>query len=270
MSSSDLKEQIHQLWQQANLQRRNGQWPQAVDAYSRILKMAPNFAPAYVERGLLVQEMGDPEKAMQDFEAALQIEPHYGMAYYGRGWARHARGDYAGELQDALKGLQLDPQNAGMYYRRIGSANQGLQQFQEAINAYNEALRLNSDRDEGTTFNRGRCHFEMKEYQKALVDFNRCLELDPDWAWAFAARAHVHLVLGNLKQAIADCDAAIKYQPNYIESYFTRGLAHEKKSDDKKARMDFEKVIKMTRSPQLRQMAEQHLKNLKKSWWPLI
>jgi tetratricopeptide (TPR) repeat protein len=66
----------------------------------------------------------------------------------------------------------------------------------------------------------------MKEYSLALTDLNRSLELDPDWAWAFAARGTVFLKLEQYEQAIVDCMDAIKYHPTYLNSYITLGLAY--------------------------------------------
>jgi tetratricopeptide (TPR) repeat protein len=110
----------------------------------------------------------------------------------------------------------------------------------------------------------------MKEYTSALSDFNRSLEMDPDWAWAFAARGKTYLYMGEYEKAIADCDMAVKYQPNYIHSYLTRGLAHEKLGNKRQAKADFVVILKRTKSRGLRKIAEQHLKNLEGDLWGLF
>src|SRR5947207_7996869 len=104
MSPQDVQSQIHELWQQAHKSKVENHWQYAIDFYSRIINLAPRFAPAYVERGLLVQELGNPDKALADYEAALQIDPQYGLAYYGRAWVKVNKGDYEGALLDAKKG----------------------------------------------------------------------------------------------------------------------------------------------------------------------
>lgn len=264
--STDLRNQIHLLLNKAVELRKNGHWVQAVEIYSQVINVAPNFAPGYVERGLLVHEMGNPEKAFLDFEKAINIDPQFGPAYYGRGWVKHTRGDFNGELQDAKRGLLLDKENAGMYYRRIGSAHQGLKQYKEAIEFFNDAINFYSGNDEGTIYNRGMCYLELKEYTLALSDFNRSLEMDPDWAWAFASRGRTYLNMGDCERAIADCDMAVKYQPSYVYSYVTRGLAYEKLGNKQKAKNDFETILKLTKSEGLRKFAHQHIQNQKSSW----
>ena len=70
------------------------------------------------------------------------------------------------------------------------------------------------------------------------------------------------------EKAISDANQAIRYQPDYIYSYFTRGIAYYEKGDHKKARADFEQILKMTKAPNLRKSAEDYLKKLAKGRWP--
>lgn len=270
MSSQDIQNQVNELWAQAKKNRAEGRWQDAVNSYSSILKIVPRFVPAFVERGLLVQEMGYPDMAMGDFENAIQLDPQYGYAYYGRAWVKSSRGDHEGALADAQTGMSLDSQHTGMYFRRIGTAYQGLRRFGEAIEAFNEALRLNSNMDEGTIYNRGICYSQMKEYDLALADFTRCLELDPDWAWAFSERGRVYLQLKEYDKAIKDCTNAIKYKPNYFHGYLIRAYAYQESGDHKKAKVDFENALKLTGSQQLKQQIENELKTLKKDWWKIF
>lgn len=267
MTSQDVQNQLNELWAKAGKYRAEGKWQEAVNTYSQILKLFPRYVPAYVQRGLLVQEMGYPDMALADFEAAIQIDPQYGYAYYGRAWVKSSKGQHEAALADAKKGMLLDPQNTGMYFRRIGTAYQGLRRFGEAIEAYNEAIRLNSDMDEGTIYNRGMCHSQMKEYALALADFTRCLELDPDWAWAFSERGRVYLYLKEYDKAIADGSNAIKYKPNYFHGYLIRAYAYQESGDHKRARVDFENAMKLTQDQKLKQQIENELKTLKKEWW---
>jgi tetratricopeptide (TPR) repeat protein len=270
MASQDFQNQLNELWTRAKKLRAEGKWEDAVKTYSRVIQLVPRFAPAYVERGLLAQEMGYPDMAMGDFENAIQLDPQFGYAYYGRSWVRGSKGDHAGALADAKKGMLLDPQNAGMYFRRIGAAYQGMGRLSEAIEAYNEAIRLNSDKDEGTIYNRGMCYSQMKEFALALADFNRCLELDPDWAWAFSERGKVYLYMKQFDKAIADGSSAIKYKPNYFHGYLIRAYAYQELGDHKKARADFENAFKLTGSPQLKKHIQEQLNNLKKDWWKIF
>jgi tetratricopeptide (TPR) repeat protein len=271
MSSQDIQNQVNELWAQAHQYQVVQRWRESIDCYSQIIQLAPNFVPAYVERGLLLQEfMRDLHRAKSDYETALRLDPQFGMAYYGRSWVKSSIGDFEGSLEDAKKGLLLDSKNAGMYFRRIATAYQGLKRYDEAIETYNEAIRLNSDRDEGTIYNRGLCYSTMKKYDLALADFNHCLELDPDWAWAFSARANVYLQLKEYDKAIEDSSSAIKYNQQYLQAYQIRGSSYKATGQNEKAKADFKSALALTSSMQERQKLQNVLKGLKRGWWDIF
>lgn len=259
---------IAQLFQQAREHENLDYWPAAIDTYSQIIAMDPTCVAAYVERGLLVREMGDPERAMLDFERALQIDPEYGLAYYGRGWVKHFKGDYQGELQDAIRGLKLDPANVSRYYLRIATAFTGLKEFDKAVKAYDEAVRLTSGLVEGIIYNRGLCYRAMGEYELALADFNRSLELDPGWDWALMARGHVYLKLAAYERAIADFSEVIQDKPNDFTAHKYRGIAYLKMGNKPRAKDDFKKAMQLAESPSQSQLAEGLFKYAKRS--PLL
>ena len=61
--------------------------------------------------------------------------------------------------------------------------------------------------------NRGFVYTELKDYQKAVADFTRVLEIDSQNSLAYYNRAYVYERLGNKTQAIADFkQAATLYQ----------------------------------------------------------
>jgi len=267
VTNNSASNQIDQLLDQANELYLDQEWAQALKVYTHILTLDATCVLAYVQRGLILNESGIPDKALLDFETAIELDPLCGMAYYGRGWVKHTYGDYQGELQDAIQALKCDRDNAGMYYRRIGSACHGLKDYTNAILAYNEAIRLNSNLDEGTLYNRGLCYTDMGEFQLALADFSRCLELDPDWTWAFTQRGWVYYKLGKYRQAVSDYNAALHIQPNYELAFLYRAFAYEKLDDRKNTISDLEALLELTHSHTRMQLAKKLLRKAKWFWW---
>ena len=60
--------------------------------------------------------------------------------------------------------------------------------YQKAIEAYNEYLKL-KPRHVKSIYNRGRCYQELGQYDRAMVDFNKVVDLDEHvecwWRLAF-------------------------------------------------------------------------------------
>ena len=106
----------------------------------------------------------------------------------------------------------------------------------------------------------------MGKYDLALGDFNYCLELDPDWAWAFAERGQVYILQGQFDKAIDDFSKAIEYNPEYIPSYLHRADAYQKKGDNKRAKADYKLLMHMKLSPDLRKQVQDRLRKLGGFW----
>jgi tetratricopeptide (TPR) repeat protein len=49
----------------------------------------------------------------------------------------------------------------------------------------------------------------MKRYEEALKDFDRAIELDPEYSWAISKRGEIHKILGKHENAVQDFDRAI-------------------------------------------------------------
>ncbi len=61
-------------------------------------------------------------------------------------------------------------------------------------------------------------------YQKALSDFNKAIQLEPEFAVAYYNRAYVKCQLRDFNGAVKDYDNAIKSDPSFAEAYYNRGL----------------------------------------------
>jgi tetratricopeptide (TPR) repeat protein len=80
----------------------NGDMNGALQDYNRGIGHKPD-ATAYVNRGVLRKMKGDVEGALQDYNEAIRLQPEFGVAYYNRGKLR----DQKGGLEDYNKAIQL-------------------------------------------------------------------------------------------------------------------------------------------------------------------
>ena len=52
--------------------------------------------------------------------------------------------------------------------------------------------------------NRGFAYYKLGKHEEAIADYNRAIELQPDYAKAYRNRAEVYRVIGELDKAEAD------------------------------------------------------------------
>ena len=57
------------------------------------LKIDPEYARAYNNRGFAYDNFGEYDKAIADYTRAISIDPYYTTAYYNRGFAYRSTGE---------------------------------------------------------------------------------------------------------------------------------------------------------------------------------
>jgi len=87
--------------------------------------------------------------------------------------------------------------------------------------------------------------YNVKDYQGALSDLNKSIELNPNFFMFYYNRANVKLKLKDFKGSINDCNKTIESIPNFVLAYNIRGLAKNGIKDFKGAINDFDKAIKI-------------------------
>lgn len=72
--------------------------------YTEAIRLKPDYAKAFNNRGKTRSDKGDVEGAEQDYTEAIRFKPNYAIAYYNRGLARRTKGDVEGAWQDRKGG----------------------------------------------------------------------------------------------------------------------------------------------------------------------
>jgi tetratricopeptide (TPR) repeat protein len=75
--------------------------------YTEAIRLKPDYADAFNNRGNARQEKGDLGGALHDYTEAIRLKPDYAAAFNNRGKARSAKGDLDGALQDYTEAIRL-------------------------------------------------------------------------------------------------------------------------------------------------------------------
>ena len=94
-------------------------------------------------------------------------------------------------------------------------------------------------------FERGIAKGQLQNYRGALKDFNKAIELNPDFAQAYNTRGWAKRGLHNYKGALEDFDKAIRLKPNHARAYNNRGATKLDLKDYNGAMEDFNKAIEL-------------------------
>jgi tetratricopeptide (TPR) repeat protein len=117
----------------------------------------------------------------------------------------YATGAWDAALRSCTTSLAIEPSFGGYYQR--GLCQLALNRTAEAIADFSAASAL-APTSAWCLYNRSQAYTNAGQLDAALTDCNRTLELDPQLAQAYLARATIHRRLQDLRRAHADLDSA--------------------------------------------------------------
>ena len=85
---------------------------------------------------------------------------------------------------------------------------------------------------------RGNAYLDKGKYDRVITDYNKAIELNPNFTLAYMNRGFVYLRKGNYDHAIEDGNKAVELKPDYPEAYSNRGEAWLHLQEWEKARSD--------------------------------
>lgn len=104
--------------------------------------------------------------------------------------------------------------------------------------------------------NRGAAYYQKDQFDKAVEDYDQALQHNPDYAWAFYNRGQSLRELGQYSRAVADQSEAIRLDPSDGEYHSDRALAYQCLGEFDRAIADFEAYFKLSGSQSVKTWQE--------------
>jgi Flp pilus assembly protein TadD len=95
-----------------------------------------------MEQGSIAMNNGDLKTAIEDFSRITEIAPEFAEGWNRRATARYLAGDYEGSRADVAKTLALEPRHFGAL-SGLGLINAAEDKGEAAIEAWEDALKVN-------------------------------------------------------------------------------------------------------------------------------
>ena len=147
----------------------------AILAYDRAIRLKPDLAEAYTNRGNVKVRLERHDDAIADYDEAIRLKPDDDKTYSNRGVSKTELGRYDDAMADHDEGIRRNPNNA-MAYNNRGITKTVLRLYDDAIADHDEAIRLKPDFAEAY-YNRGIAKNALGRKDEARKDFKTALEL---------------------------------------------------------------------------------------------
>ena len=140
------------------------------------------------------------------------------LAREGADASKNQEWDKAVEL--LRKATNLDRKyapNLAAVYQQRGYAAANEQRFQDAVNEYTEAIRLNSQ-DPRIYEQRAAVEMKLNDTDKALADYSEAIKLKPNETRYYLYRSYIYETKSDIKSSFADTEKVLKVDPKNQEA----------------------------------------------------
>ncbi|KAL8609678.1 hypothetical protein ACOMHN_042717 [Nucella lapillus] len=209
------------------------------------LKTSPASHRWKVQRAEALVFLGRQQAAQEQANDVLVREPLNADALYVRGLSMYYQDNTEKAFQHFQQVLRLAPDHV------------------KARDAFKRAKRLSAQKEAGNRY------FREERLQEAQDLYRQALAIDPlnacTNAKLFFNCAAVNMKLNRLDQAIQDCSEAIERDGNYVKAFLRRGKCYMDTEQYEEATRDYEKVCKLQRSREHKQLWREAKEAMKKS-----
>jgi tetratricopeptide (TPR) repeat protein len=139
----------------------------------------------------------------------------------------------------------------GETYAYRGLVHADLGEFDSAVSDYTKGIQLQPEFDAAYN-NRGTAYSEMGDYKSAIADFTKAIQINPEYVNAYMNRGYTYDGLKEFDLAIADFDKVLSLNPKdrRAEVYHARAISYANKGDRELAIADFRRALQIDPSMQ--------------------
>jgi tetratricopeptide (TPR) repeat protein len=205
----------------------------AIDLFTQVIEMQPDWVEGYRSRALLHYINGSNADSIADYTRALELDPDAAL-YFGRGLAHEMNFENDAAIADYTRVIDLNPTYVFSYSQRAN------------------------------------LYLAAEDYESALADLDQVVFLNPANLFSFDARSLVHeelnnraerrfdaLIVGALdnlfnaeyERALDDLTDALAIEQidetNLAYAYYNRGVVQTALADNEAALADFERAVEL-------------------------
>ena len=197
--------------------RNLGQNDHAITHFTYVIQMYPNFSRGYSFRAECLLLKNKYSEAADDILAALDLDEDS----KARGLLiDEFRGDKMNVIKPKLQRMTHKEPNRALWRYYLGVLLEVNELYKDAIRQYHEANRLDAalTADERIAV----CHASMGNFAKALEHLNLVIAKNTTRASLYSRRAYYYSEMGEVQKAIDDYDKCVQMNPT-SRAYFLRG-----------------------------------------------
>lgn len=215
----------------------------AVQLYRAVLGSEPRNTEALRMLGILHLQRGEWNEGARMAQDYLQLHPNQPDVLNNLGYAQQNLDQDEQALLNYDEAIGLNPDHAGAWYNR-GNLLCKMQRYDEAESSYRKALLIRPGHADSWV-NLGNALKQMCRHEEALACYDRAIGLVPQHPMAYNNRGNALKELERHEEALASFSQAIRIDPHYADAYFNAGIVLEKMKQHEEALQAYRQAISL-------------------------
>lgn len=277
-TSSGFTQTVQSLLDKAYKLSEDKKYKEALALYDRALELDSTHYQAYINRGLLFNNIDEIQKSYDDYSKAIVIHPDSALAYHyrailffkmaysdesiydntraldladndsmrlvcfsNRGNAKQQKRDFQGAFEDYSKAYLFDTTNIGILNNMATSMDE-LGRADEAMGYFKKIINIDSSFI-GPYVNLGFQCNKIGRYKEALDYFNKALTIEKDEPLSLNNRGLTKYYLKDYKGALEDINKSLSIYPGNAYAYKNRALVYLAQDKKDTACSDLQKAL---------------------------
>jgi tetratricopeptide (TPR) repeat protein len=244
MARDRKTEDAQDLYSRGHTAFSGGDFREAIECFSRAIKLRPDVAAAYRYRAYAYIELGDRVSALNDLDAAIRLKPDDPQTYADRAAELYAQKSYDLAIADCDRVLQLDPGRAALYGLR-GRCHAERGDTESALQDYATAITHDPPNASQYLLWRAQLYLQCEDLAAAEADVSAVIQTEPDNPEAFYTRATIRLQSNDILGAIDDYTTALQHHPDHAPALLGRAVCYLMRDDPRASEADSSRAIQL-------------------------
>ncbi|CAD8074248.1 unnamed protein product [Paramecium primaurelia] len=221
---------------------KKGDIENAIKIYDELIKEDEKYGNSYYQKGLaLIKQENINEEQLQEaafcFNKATKIDSYNYDAYKQRGICLFKLKKYDQSLDcfNSIKKYEIDDEELDIYIGRVLIENE---QNDKAINFFDKILNKNIYAYDSYYYKGvqiiiiiGLCLFNLKNYEEAIRQLNKLIDLDPSYIQAYILKGQAQLKLELKNEARESFSQVIQKDSQNLQAYLGKSQTYDNNKD---------------------------------------
>jgi len=196
-------------------------WEEAIESYLKALEYDRNRGYTHYKLGSSYYNNESYNNSYNSFEIAHEKDSDSkdSYSYYLRGECKRMLDENEQALVEYDLSIKRNNEEHTLHCNKSkGFCYLELKDFSNAVDSFNKGLK-----DKWSYQNLGKAYFGLSNYEAAVVNFNKVIEIDANYKWAYQEKGKSLFSLKKYQEA-EDCfSKVIEIDPNYKWAYQWKG-----------------------------------------------